>query len=90
LGALKAQGVKLGNPNAGEQLRKVQRMGCEARTRIAQENEANRHAFDAIRLMPGTLQSKCDYLNANGYRTRNGKTFTPMQVKRLLAMYAAQ
>ena len=89
LAALKAQGKQLGNPNAAEQMRKVQHMGCEARKDIAQRNEANRHAYDAIRLLAGTLQSKCDYLNANGYRTRNGKEFKPMQVKRLLAMYAA-
>lgn len=76
-----------GNPNATEQIREVQRMGWAARKQKAQANESNRHAYDAIRLMPGTLQSKCDYLNSNGYRTRNGKQFSPMQVKRLLAMY---
>ena len=87
LAALKQQGVQLGNPNATEEIVKVQRMGWAARKQKAQANESNRHAYDAIRLMSGTLQSKCDYLNSNGYRTRNGKQFSPMQVKRLLAMY---
>ena len=38
--------------------------------------------------MQGTLAAKAAYLNENGYKTRTGKTFSPMQVKRLIDMYA--
>lgn len=79
--------VLSGNPNAAAQLRKVSPQGVEARKANARNNTANRHAYDAIRLMSGTLSSKADYLNANGYTTRQGKRFTPTQVARLIAMY---
>lgn len=79
--------VLSGNPNAAAQLRKVSPQGVEARKANARNNTANRHAYDAIRLMTGTLASKADYLNANGYTTRQGKRFTPTQVARLIAMY---
>lgn len=76
-----------GNPNAAAQLAKASPQGVEARKANARNNTANRHAYDAIRLMSGTLSSKADYLNANGYTTRQGKRFTPTQVARLIAMY---
>lgn len=87
LAALKNKGVKLGNPNAAEQLRQVSKQGNEARKANARNNQANRHAYDAIRLMPGTLNEKAAYLNNNGYLTRNGKRFSATQVSRLIAMY---
>ena len=87
LAALKNKGVKLGNPNAAEQLRQVSSQGVEARKANAKSNKANRHAYDAIRLMNGTLNEKAAYLNNNGYLTRNGKRFSATQVSRLISMY---
>ena len=87
LAALKAQGKKLGNPNAQEAMRAVNQMGVAKRKENANNAPENRHAYDAIRLMPGTLQQKADYLNENGYRTRTGKLFAPVTVSRLLERY---
>lgn len=87
LAALKNKGVKLGNPNAADVLRQVSSQGVEARKANAKSNKANRHAYDAIRLMNGTLNEKAAYLNENGYLTRNGKRFSATQVSRLIAMY---
>jgi DNA invertase Pin-like site-specific DNA recombinase len=80
LAALKAEGKKLGNPNAGDTLRKYNHLGCEARKRAALTNERNRHAYDAVRFMPGTYEQKAAYLNAHGYKTRTGKAFRPASV----------
>ena len=87
LAALKTKGVKLGNPNAADVLRQVSHQGVQARKENAKSNKANRHAYDAIRLMNGTLNEKAAYLNENGYLTRNGKKFSATQVSRLIAMY---
>ena len=87
LAALKKQGKQLGNPNAGAQLREVNRQGAAKRTMLANEAAENKHAYMAIRLMTGTLQQKADFLNENGFRTRNGKTFAPTSVKRLIALF---
>jgi len=87
LAALKAEGKNLGNPHAADTLRAYNHMGVEARQRAANENEANRHAYAAIKFMCGTLAEKAAYLNGNGYRTRMGKEFKPMQVKRLIERY---
>ena len=87
LAALKAQGKKLGNPNAADAMRAVNAMGVAKRMQQANDAPENKHAYMAIRLMDGTLQSKADFLNENGYRTRNGKQFTPVTVRRLLNRY---
>ena len=87
LAALKEQGKQLGNPNAGAQLREVNRQGAAKRSQMAHDAVENKHAYMAIRLMTGTLQQKADFLNENGFRTRNGKTFAPTSVKRLLQRY---
>lgn len=87
LAVKKAQGVKLGSPKARETMLAINHMGVEARKRIARENECSKKAWFAIRFMPGTLREKAEYLNANGFRTRNGKPFAAMSVKRLQAMY---
>lgn len=87
LAALKAQGKKLGNPNAADAMRAVNAMGVAKRMQQANDAPENKHAYMAIRLMDGTLQSKADFLNENGYRTRNGKQFTPATVRRLLNRY---
>lgn len=82
-----AEKCKLGNPNAGAQLREVNRQGAAKRSQMAHDAAENKHAYMAIRLMTGTLQQKADFLNENGFRTRNGKTFAPTSVKRLLQRY---
>ena len=87
LAALKEQGKQLGNPNAGAQLREVNRQGAAKRSQMAHDAVENKHAYMAIRLMTGTLQQKADFLNENGFRTRNGKTFAPTSVKRLIALF---
>ena len=80
LGAAKARGVKLGNP---------QNLTQEARLRGAQ---ARRHqALEAYRLVSGyvqvlrsqglSLQQVADRLNAEGHRTVMGKLWQPTQVR---------
>lgn len=88
LAALKAEGKHLGSPKASETMRQYNHMGAEARKRAANESEANRHAYAAIKFMSGTLAEKAAYLNENGYKTRMGKDFTPMQVKRLIDRFS--
>lgn len=90
LAALKAQGKQLGNPNAAEAMRAINAQGVARRKQLAQDAPENRHAYNAVRFMPGTLASKAAFLNAEGYKTRNGKAFTPMAVKRLLDRYTAE
>ena len=90
LAALKAQGKQLGNPNAAEAMRAINAQGVARRKQLAQDAPENRHAYNAVRFMPGTLAEKAAFLNAEGYKTRNGKTFTPMAVKRLLDRYTAE
>ena len=87
LAAKKADGVKLGNPNAADTMRKYNRMGVEARQRKANENDNSRKAFAAIRFMPGTLRAKAEYLNDNGFLTPKGKKYTAMQVSRLIERF---
>ena len=87
LAALKAEGKKLGNPNAAEHMRSINGKGAARRKELAATATANRHAWNAIRLMSGSLQSKADFLNAEGYTTRNGKAWTKMQVKRLVERF---
>lgn len=84
----KAQGVKLGNPNAAEHMRRINHMGAAARKAAADSSAANRHAYNAIRLMDGTLQAKADFLNAEGYTTPKGHAYTRQQVKRLIERFA--
>lgn len=53
----------------------------------ADGNERNRTAFAAIQGREGSLQSKANYLNDNGFCTPKGNSFTAMSVKRLLDRY---
>ena len=88
---MEADKIKLGgNPHAADAIRKVNHMGHKARREEATNATANRHAWMAIRLMDGTLQSKADFLNDNGYRTTRNKRFSPMAVARLIARYSQQ
>jgi len=87
LAAKKADGVKLGNPHSGNTLKMYNHLGAEKRKESANTNEANRHAWGAIRLMEGSLRAKANYLNAEGYLTPTGKKFTPMQVSRLIQRF---
>lgn len=83
----KAQGIKLGNPNAAEAMRAVNRLGVAKRMNEANNAPENKTAWMVIRLMDGSLQSKADFLNENGYRTRNGKRWTAAGVSRLIARF---
>lgn len=87
LQALKAQGRQLGNPNAAEVMKANNAKGRAKKTDDARNCAENKHAYMAVRLMQGTLQSKADFLNENGFKTRNGKAFAPMSVKRLIALF---
>lgn len=87
LAAKKAEGVKLGSPKASETMRKYNHLGAAKRKENADNNEANRFAYDAIRFMQGTLRAKAAYLNEKRYLTPQGKQFTAIQVKRLLDRY---
>lgn len=87
LQALKAQGRQLGNPNAAEVMKANNAKGRARKTDDARNCAENKHAYMAVRLMQGTLQSKADFLNENGFKTRNGKAFAPMSVKRLIALF---
>lgn len=73
---------------AGQRLRENSAKGVRARRENAKNAPENKHAYMAIRLMDGTLQSKADFLNENGYRTREGRKFAPISVSRLLNLYA--
>ena len=72
----------------GQRLRENYAKGVNARRDKAKNAPENKHAYMAIRLMDGTLQSKADFLNENGYRTREGRKFAPVSVSRLLNLYA--
>ena len=89
--ALKAEAEAIkdsGNPNAAEHMRRINHMGAAARKAAADSSAANRHAYNAIRLMDGTLQTKADFLNAEGYTTPKGHAYTRQQVKRLIERFA--
>lgn len=88
LAELKRNGKKLGNPNAREHMLSINAKGCAARKAKAAAARENKIAFDVIRYMTGTLQSKADYLNENGYLTRNGKQWYASSVKMLIQRFA--
>ncbi len=99
---LKEQGKYLGSPalkkNRNGNLSKagkahvamITKKAAESRTAKALANESQRHAYNAICFMQGTLQAKADYLNAKGYSTPKGAPFTRIQVDRLLKKFAGQ
>ena len=85
LASLKAKGKQLGTPdNLSDDARTKAIQAIKAK---AQKNENNRRAKDAAndkRKTGKTLQVIANELNAAGYQTARGKSFTPMQVSRLL------
>ena len=97
---LKSMGVYLGNPhlkkdedgNLSEKGKAHQEMitakASEQRSNKANSNESQRHAYNAICFMSGTLQEKANYLNRLGYTTPKGKPFTRIQVSRLIDRFA--
>jgi len=82
LAVKKAQGYKLGNPQ--NLTKEAQLKGVQSIKLKAQSNLNNQRAKAYLVGLTGTLQSKAEQLNRNGFRTSTGKEFTPMQVRRLL------
>jgi len=82
LAVKKAQGYKLGNPQ--NLTTEAQLKGVQSIKLKAQSNLNNQRAKAYLVGLTGTLQSKAEQLNRNGFRTSTGKEFTPMQVRRLL------
>ena len=87
LAARKAEGMHLGNPNAADTLRQFNHLGAAKRKAAADQSDANRHAYAAIKFMQGSLKQKADYLNENGFKTPKGNAFNPIQVSRLIQRY---
>lgn len=71
----------------GQRIRENNAKGVRARRDNAKNAPENKTAWMVIRLMDGSLQSKADFLNENGYRTRNGKRWTAAGVSRLIARF---
>lgn len=86
----KAQGAILGKPeNLTIEARKK---GLEIRQKNARSNENSRQATELLRLYRGQKMTYADMarkLNGLGMKTRKGKQFLPMTVKRLLDRYDA-
>lgn len=82
LQALKADGVKLGAPNAtwsNEQRDKA----LQVRRTASTGNESNRKAYAFAKLVQGTYTDKARALNENGFTTAKGGTWRRNQVERL-------
>ena len=90
LAALKAQGKRISRPeeDCRRHMREINHLGAEKRAAAATAAPENRHAWNAIRLMPGSLASKAAWLNAEGYTTTTGKAWTATAVMRLQKRYA--
>jgi DNA invertase Pin-like site-specific DNA recombinase len=88
LAELKARGVNLGSP---QNLTNDSRTrSIEVRKNNALEDENNRKATAMILLMKDSGKSLyfiSNQLNENGFKTRNGKEFNQMTVKRLYDRY---
>lgn len=85
---LKAKGVQLGKPkNLTDYSRQ---RSIEVRQQDALDNENNRRATALITSMRSesiSYQKIAEKLNTSGFRTRNGKQFTAIGVKRLYDRY---
>ncbi len=99
LDALKAEGVKLGNPKlrkdadgnlseeAKKQLEKNRESMIKARRQGADNNQANKLAWAVIQGREGSLQELACMLNDAGCLTPTGKPWGKMQVLRLRKRY---
>lgn len=90
LAKLKEQGKRISRPeeDCRRHMREINHLGAEKRAAAATAAPENRHAWNAIRLMPGSLASKAAWLNAEGYTTTTGKAWTATAVMRLQKRYA--
>ncbi|MDR7037968.1 DNA invertase Pin-like site-specific DNA recombinase [Methylobacterium sp. BE186] len=83
LAAKKAQGARLGNRT---NLAEAQKLGSEVRTRAANDFATN--VLPVIRELQakgtGSLRALALALNARGFETPRGSTWTAMQIKRVL------
>jgi DNA invertase Pin-like site-specific DNA recombinase len=87
LAALKARGVQLGNPAnlTPEARQKGRQVAAIKRTEAAVEEMSDiAPIISGLRAEGRTLQGIADHLNAEGYVTRQGGTWAPAQVKRVL------
>jgi len=85
LAAKKARGAQLGSPANLTQA--AREKSWVAMTQNAQANLNNRQAAQLaalLRATGATLRAIANQLNQSGYRTRHGKAFHPMGIKRLL------
>ena len=86
LAAKKAQGFKLGRPDA-EFTPEMIKHSAQNRRELALQNENNRRAWGVIQAMEGQpLKAIADHLNANGFKTSNGGAWRGNQVKRIREM----
>ena len=82
LAKLKAKGVKLGNPNPGEALKKAI---ARRRELAASHNAAIRPIIEEIKSCGiVSLAGIADALNKRGHRTRRGSKFHPTTVRRII------
>ena len=87
LAVLKANGVKLGAPNAAftdDMRKKAYRKLRET----AISNYANKRAYALVSVMNGNYEDKARHLNKNGFLTSKGNFWSGQQVKRMMALYA--
>jgi DNA invertase Pin-like site-specific DNA recombinase len=85
LAAKKARGAQLGSP--GNLTQAAREKSWVSMTMNAQANLNNRQAAQLVGLLRAsgaTFRAIAEQLNLSGYRTRHGKDFHPMGVKRLL------
>ncbi|NHM04863.1 recombinase family protein [Flavobacterium celericrescens] len=88
LAELKARGINLGSPQ--NLTNESRTKSIEVRRNNALEDENNRKATAMIVLMKDSGKSLyfiSNQLNENGFKTRNGKEFNQMTVKRLYDRY---
>jgi len=91
LAAYIARGGRLGNPSnlTAAHMAKGRKIGVASIKEKANEAYADLYPILAEKRAAGmTLQAIADDLNAEGYVTRRGKTWTPMQVKLVLDRWA--
>jgi DNA invertase Pin-like site-specific DNA recombinase len=95
LAVVKAKGTKLGSHRDGykpmtEEARSLGR-AASAKVRAAQTREAYDDLFamvESLRTQGSSLRAIATTLNAEGYETRTGKRWNPVQVSRVLAQRA--